>query len=81
MRWIGKGFGDAGVLEIVEDYSRETSRAVYTVRLAEVISVWYAFQKKSKRGVNTPTREIDLIKARLNRAEEVDKQWRKTQEA
>ena len=30
-----KGFGDAGVLEIVEDFAGDTFRAVYTVRFAQ----------------------------------------------
>jgi phage-related protein len=49
-----KGFGDAGVIEIVEDYDRDTFRAVYTVKFAEAIYVLHAFQKKSKSGVATP---------------------------
>jgi phage-related protein len=33
-----------------------------------VIYVLHAFQKKSRRGVETPKHEIDLIKARLKAA-------------
>jgi phage-related protein len=73
-----QGFGGAGVLEIVEDHDGDTYRAVYTVRFAEVIYVLHIFQKKSKRGVKTPQREIDLIKARLQRAEDDYRQWRNT---
>jgi phage-related protein len=54
-----KGFG-----------GRDTYRAVYTVKFADVIYVLHAFQKKSKKGIATPQRDIDLIKARLKRAEE-----------
>ena len=75
-----QGFGSAGVLEIVEDHDGNTYRAVYTVRFAEVVYVLHAFQKKSKRGSKTPQRELDLIKARLRRAEEDYQQWRKIQE-
>lgn len=74
-----QGFGSAGVLEIVEDYAGDTYRAVYTVRFAEMVYVLHAFQKKSKRSVKTPQRELDLIKARLRRAEEDYQQWRKNQ--
>jgi len=35
-----------------------------------VIYVLHAFQKKSKKGIATPQRDIDLIKARLKRAEQ-----------
>src|SRR6202049_3459120 len=65
-----RGFGGRGVLEIVDDFDGETYRAVYTVKFAGVIYVLHAFQKKSKKGVATPKRDIDLIKARLKRAEE-----------
>ena len=49
-----KGFGGAGVLELIEDHRGSTSRAVYTVRFATRIYVLHAFQKKSKRGIATP---------------------------
>ena len=65
-----KGFGGAGVLEIVEDCEGDSYRAVYTVRLAEVVYVLHAFKKKSKRGIKTPKHEIDLLKQRLQQAEE-----------
>src|SRR5260370_18474390 len=45
-----KGFGSAGVLEVVEDWDRSTYRAVYTVRFEGVVFVLHIFQKKSKRG-------------------------------
>src|ERR1035437_8889072 len=65
-----KGFGDAGVLEVVEDFDGNTFRAVYTVRFANAIYVLHAFQKKSKSGIATPSKEIDKIRARLKRAAE-----------
>jgi phage-related protein len=70
-----RGFGGAGVLEIVEDYRGDTYRAVYTVRLAGRVYVLHAFQKKSKSGTETPTAEINLIKSRLKRAEEAHTAW------
>ena len=65
-----RGFGGAGTLEIVEDSRGDSYRAVYTVRLAGIVYVLHAFKKKSKRGIKTPKQEIDLIKRRLQRAEE-----------
>ena len=65
-----KGFGDAGVLEIVEDFAGDTFRAVYTVRFAKAVYVLHAFQKKSKRGVATPKSELDVIDQRFKRAKE-----------
>jgi phage-related protein len=40
-------------------------RAIYTVRYEDVIYVLHAFQKKSKTGIATPKRELDLVKQRL----------------
>lgn len=65
-----KGFTGAGVLEVVEDHMGDTYRAIYTVRFADAVYVLHAFQKKSKSGIATPQREIDLIKTRLQRARE-----------
>ncbi len=70
-----RGFGGAGVLEIVEDHDGDTYRAVYTVRLAGRVYVLHAFQKKSKAGIKTPKAEINLIKSRLKRAEEEHAAW------
>ncbi len=72
-----KGFGDAGVLEIVDDFDGDTFRAVYTVRFAKAVYVLHAFQKKSKRGATTPRTELDLIDQRLRRAKEDYEQWSK----
>jgi phage-related protein len=66
-----KGLGP-GTFEIVEDFSGDTYRAVYTVRLKHAIYVLHAFQKKSKKGIKTPKKEMDLIKARFKIAQEID---------
>ncbi len=65
-----KGFGGRAVLEIVAPYHGDTFRAVYTVRFQDVIYVLHAFQKKSKKGIATPKKEIDLIRQRLVAAEQ-----------
>jgi phage-related protein len=57
------------VLEIVTDHRGDTWRSVYTVRLEGAIYVLHAFQKKSKKGLATPKRELDLIRQRLADAE------------
>ena len=54
-----------GVLEIMSDFKGDTFRAVYTVRFPGAVYVLHVFQKKSKRGIATPKREIDLVKRRL----------------
>ncbi len=66
-----KGYRGAGVLEIVEDYDTDTYRAVYTVRFAEVIYVLHIFQKKSRSGIATSSRDLALLEIRLKRAEEM----------
>ena len=72
-----KGFGGAGVLEVVEDDAGGTYRAVYTVNFAEAVFVLHCFQKKSKRGIATPQPDIDIIQARLKIAEAYVKELRK----
>ena len=64
-----KGFGGAGVLEIVEDNMGSTYRAIYTVKFEEAVFVLHCFQKKSKRGIATPKEDMDIIRARLKVAE------------
>jgi len=69
-----KGFGDAQVLEVIEDYNTDTYRAVYTVRFADAIYVLHIFQKKSRKGVTTPRHEIELVKKRLDWAKKISAQ-------
>ena len=69
-----RGFGSAGVLEVVEDWDRSTYRAVYTVRFEGVVFVLHIFQKKSKRGAATPKADIDLIHERLKAAKQMAKE-------
>ena len=71
-----KGFGGAGVLELVEDDMDGTYRAVYTVKFAEAVFVLHCFSKKSKRGIETPKEDIDIIRARLKVAEAIAKELR-----
>ncbi len=59
-----KGLG-ASVFEIALKYRKDAYRTVYAVRIEEKIWVVHAFKKKSKTGIKTPKKEIDLIKARI----------------
>jgi phage-related protein len=65
-----KGFKGSGVLEIVEDFDGDTYRTVYTVKFEGIVYVLHAFQKKSKRGIATPKKDIELIETRLKRAKQ-----------
>ena len=56
-------------MEVISDHRGDTFRAVYTVRFTAAVYVLHAFQKKAKRGVATPKREMDVVKGRLKQAE------------
>jgi phage-related protein len=60
-----KGFGSAGVLEVVEDDQGSTYRAVYTVRFKKAVYVLHCFQKKSHVGMATSQQDVALVKSRL----------------
>ena len=71
-----KGFGSAGVLEIVENDQGSTYRAVYTIKFREAVFVLHVFRKKSKSGIATPKRDMDIIRERLNVAEKLSQEMR-----
>ena len=65
-----KGFGGAGVLEIMEDFDGNAFRTMYTVRFADAVYVLHAFEKRSNKGIKTPKREMDVVRSRLRMAQE-----------
>jgi phage-related protein len=69
-----KGFGSAGVLEVVEDDVGGTYRAVYTIKFKEAVFVLHCFQKKSKRGIETPRKDMEIVHSRLKAAEAMAKE-------
>lgn len=68
-----RGFGGAGVLEVVSNHDGDTYRAVFTIKLPTGVYVLHAFQKKSHKGIATPKPDLDLIQQRLKLAIEADK--------
>jgi phage-related protein len=46
-------------------------RVVYALQIDRDIWVIHAFQKESNRGMKTPKREIDLVRDRLKRLQEM----------
>ena len=60
-----KGFGGVSVMEIVAPFDGNTWRTVYTVGFRGFVYVLHAFQKKSKSGIATPKKDINLIHQRL----------------
>ena len=71
-----KGFGGAGVLEIIEDNQGGTYRAVYTIKFKEAVFVLHVFQKKSKSGIATPKPDLDIIRERLKVAAKLSLEMR-----
>jgi phage-related protein len=71
---VMKGFGSAGVLEVVEDDAEGTYRAVYTVKFKEAVFVLHCFQKKSKSGISTPKKDMEIVHTRLKVAETMAKE-------
>jgi phage-related protein len=63
--------GGATVIEICDDYDGNTYRVMYTVKIGSKLYVLHAFQKKSKKGIETPKPEIEIIKVRLKKAKEL----------
>ena len=71
-----RGLGSA-LLEVLSDHRGDTFRVVYIVRFAESVYVLHAFQKKSKTGIATPQRELEVVKERLKGAERLHAQREK----
>ena len=55
-------------IELRESHEGNAFRAVYIAKLKEKIYVLHCFQKKSKRGIATPSKEMELIAQRLKLA-------------
>lgn len=68
------GFKGAGVLEVISNSDGKTYRAVYTVKLSEAVFVLHCFQKKSKTGIATPAKDMDLVRSRLKDAERINEE-------
>lgn len=61
----------SGVLEIALPFKGDAFRVVYALQLGPDVWVIHAFQKKSTKGIKTPKREIDLVRDRLKRLQEI----------
>lgn len=70
-----RGFGGAGVLEMMDDFAGDTYRTVYTVRFKGAVYVLHAFQKKSTHGIGTPRHEMDPVRERYRAAEDHYLRW------
>ena len=70
-----RGYHGAAVLEVAADDQGATYRVAYTVRFGEAVAVLHCFQKKSTRGIATSQQDLDLIDARLRRAQQMHEQY------
>lgn len=73
---LAKPFKDigSGVFEIVKRFDGDTYRAVYAVLIGESLYVLHTFQKKAKKGIATPKKDVDLIKRRYKEATALEKE-------
>ena len=67
--------GLSGVYEVRADFDGNTYRAAYILNLGSRIYVLHVFQKKSKKGIETPKADMDKIRSRLRRATELAKEF------
>jgi phage-related protein len=72
-----KGVG-SGVVEIALRYAPDAYRVVLALQSGRRIYILHAFQKKSKRGIETPKLDADLIKKRYTEAQELAREYEKT---
>jgi len=70
---VMSGMGNAKVLEVRENDKSGTYRVIYTIEMEDFVFVLHAFQKKSKSGIATPKKELDLLKNRLKEAKVIYK--------
>jgi phage-related protein len=63
-----------GVLELRERFDGNAFRVVHVVSLKKAVYVLHAFMKKSKSGIGLPKEDVELIEARLKRAQALDKE-------
>lgn len=69
-----RGIG-SGVLEIALRYASDAYRVVAAVQIGKRIYVLHAFQKKSRKGVETPKHDVDLIRQRYREAQELEHEY------
>src|SRR5580700_709997 len=73
-----RGVG-SGVVEIALRYSSDAYRVLLALQIGRHIYVLHAFQKKSKKGLETPKRDVELITRRYAKAKELAYEYEKAQ--
>ncbi len=70
----------SGVCELASDSEDgNTYRAVYTVKLGSFLYVLHCFEKKARKGIATPKKELDVILKRLKEAKEEYREYERIQ--
>jgi phage-related protein len=72
-----KGVG-SGIIEIALRYASDAYRVVLALQIGKRIYVLHAFQKKSKKGIATSKRDVDVIKKRYSEARELADEYETT---
>ena len=73
-----RGIG-SGVLEIALRFASDAYRVVFALQLGARIYVLHAFQKKSKKGIATPVRDVQLIRKRYAEAQQLAQEYEETE--
>ena len=61
----------ANIMKLVERYETDSYRCVFAAKFERAIYVLHVFKKKSSSGIATPQREIETVKARFRRAQQL----------
>jgi phage-related protein len=69
------GYGGASVLELREDFDKDTYRAVYAIKYEEAVYVLHCFMKKSTIGNSPSKQDKAMIDKRLKLAEREHEKW------
>lgn len=56
------------VMKLTERHDGDAYRCVYAAKFERAVYVLHVFQKKSKSGITTPRKDIELVYSRLERA-------------
>ncbi|REJ76448.1 MAG: addiction module toxin RelE [Acidobacteria bacterium] len=72
-----KGKDFRGVFELRDNFVGDTFRAVFIAKLREKVYVLHCFKKKSKSGIATPKKDLELIRHRLKLAIDDSKRLKK----
>lgn len=62
---------ESGLVELVENFSGNIYRAIYTIKYTDAVYVIHCFQKKSTHGIKTSFQDINIVRERLKRLKNI----------